>query len=214
MPVSAWIIIGGATAIGLVYFSDRVIFQDVSRIEVSPRHYSVWWYCAGSIVGSVTVWAIVQGMPTRNAALLVSCTSLVLIQAPLDANSRLLSRQVTLWALVVTAGILSVDVIITRPRYPDISYVMQSSCVIIIYLLLHWLSPRSLGWGDVLLVVPLSISLAAIDVSQLLVWQFLASFSGAIHTAVGRLRRLSLGIPFGPHLLMTAWSVLVFASTK
>jgi prepilin signal peptidase PulO-like enzyme (type II secretory pathway) len=84
-----------------------------------------------------------------------------------------------------------------------------AAVVVAVYALLHRLSPRSLGWGDVLLVAPLGIALGYVAADRVVVWQLLASTTGAIHALVLRRLRGASGIPFGPHLLFAAWLVLL-----
>jgi leader peptidase (prepilin peptidase)/N-methyltransferase len=84
-----------------------------------------------------------------------------------------------------------------------------AALVVAVYGLLHRLSPRSLGWGDVLLVAPLGLALGYVAADRVAAWQLLASTTGAIHALVlQRLRGVST-IPFGPHLLVAAWLVLL-----
>ena len=81
--------------------------------------------------------------------------------------------------------------------------------VVAVYALLHRLSPRSLGWGDVLLVAPLALALGYVAADHVVVWQLLASSTGAIHALVLRRMHGASGIPFGPHLLFSAWLMLL-----
>jgi leader peptidase (prepilin peptidase)/N-methyltransferase len=85
----------------------------------------------------------------------------------------------------------------------------SAAVAVAVYALLHRLSPRSLGWGDVLLVAPLGIALGYVAADRVVVWQLLASTTGAIHALVLRRLRGASGIPFGPHLLVAAWLVLL-----
>jgi prepilin signal peptidase PulO-like enzyme (type II secretory pathway) len=82
-----------------------------------------------------------------------------------------------------------------------------------VYALVHQVSPGSLGslgWGDVLLlVVPLTLSIAYVSVERVLWWQLVAASTGAMYAGWVRVRHGGRRIPFGPHLLMGAWVVLV-----
>ena len=84
-----------------------------------------------------------------------------------------------------------------------------AAVVVATYALLHRLSPRSLGWGDVLLVAPLGLALGYVAADRVAVWQLLASTTGAIHALMLRRLRGVRTIPFGPHLLVAAWLVLL-----
>jgi prepilin signal peptidase PulO-like enzyme (type II secretory pathway) len=78
-----------------------------------------------------------------------------------------------------------------------------------VYALMHQVSPGSLGWGDVLLVVPLTLAIAYVSVERVLWWQLVAASTGALHAVWVRVRHGGRHIPFGPHLLFGAWMVLV-----
>ena len=78
-----------------------------------------------------------------------------------------------------------------------------------VYAVLHKVSPSSLGWGDVLLVVPLALAVGYVALDRVAVWQLLASVTGALHALVARRLRGTRSIPFGPHLLLAAWLVLL-----
>jgi prepilin signal peptidase PulO-like enzyme (type II secretory pathway) len=84
-----------------------------------------------------------------------------------------------------------------------------AAVVVTVFALLHRLSPRSLGWGDVLLVTPLSLAVAHVAIERVLWWQLMASTTGALHALVARRLRGTRSIPFGPHLLLAAWLVLL-----
>jgi len=53
------------------------------------------------------------------------------------------------------------------------------------------------------------LSVALVSANSVVVWQLLASGSGAVHAIAGRLSAGNRTIPFGPHLLFGAWLVLV-----
>jgi prepilin signal peptidase PulO-like enzyme (type II secretory pathway) len=81
--------------------------------------------------------------------------------------------------------------------------------VVALFGVLQRISPRSLGWGDVLLVAPLALAVAFVSVSQLPVWLMIAAGTAAIHGALLRWLRGKQMLPFGPHLLVAAWLVLL-----
>jgi len=80
-----------------------------------------------------------------------------------------------------------------------------------LYVGLNRVSRVSLGLGDVFLVVPLTLSVSYVAAEYVLIWQFLAAASAAVHGLVVRAARGVSMIPFGPHLLGAAWLVLVFS---
>lgn len=208
MPSAAWMIVGAILAACLVELSNWINHQLSLQFASPSQRYSAWWYAAALVIGPATAWIVTSELGTRNSALLVLVTCLTLIQAPLDAKLHLLSRGVTLLTIAAIATTLVLDWNLQDRSYSFARHFLPVFGVVGIYVLLYSLSPRSLGWGDVLLVVPLSLSIVAVDHRQLVVWQFLASLSGASHGVIRRFANRSSSIPFGPHLLGTAWLVL------
>jgi leader peptidase (prepilin peptidase) / N-methyltransferase len=130
-------------------------------------------------------------------ALIVVVTALMMVQVPLDVRTHRLSRRATTGAMIaVTLIVVSIAVVLA---------------MVGVYALTHRVSPRSLGWGDVLLVVPLTLALAYVSVERVLWWQFMAAFTGALHAGWARIRHRQSHVPFGPHLLVAAWLMLVFS---
>jgi prepilin signal peptidase PulO-like enzyme (type II secretory pathway) len=145
------------------------------------------------------------------AALLCVITILSVIQIPLDVRFHELSRRATLLATLAVVAIGGIDALQGESWSSFVAATYLSLLLLCCYGLLHWLSPKSLGFGDVLLVVPLTFAVAYAAVDRVFVWQLLAASSGALHALITRLRTGSTTVPFGPHLLGAAWLVLVFS---
>jgi len=142
-------------------------------------------------------------------ALVAVVTALMMVQVPLDFRTQRLSRRATTWAAVAVAIVVAVDASASGAFAPAAVGVISAVVVVGAYWLLHLVSPRSLGWGDVLLVVPLTLALAYVDVEHVLWWQLAAATTGAVHAVWVRVRSGSSHVPFGPHLLVAAWLMLV-----
>jgi len=99
--------------------------------------------------------------------------------------------------------------VVKSSRSSALAALVIATVVVTMFAVLHRFSPQSLGWGDVLLVAPLALSVALVSANSVVVWQLLASGSGAVHAIAGRLSAGNRTIPFGPHLLFGAWLVLV-----
>jgi prepilin signal peptidase PulO-like enzyme (type II secretory pathway) len=65
-----------------------------------------------------------------------------------------------------------------------------------------------LGFGDVLLALPLAFAVAIVMPERLVAWQLLSAVSGALHGFGLRLSRRGSYLPFGPHLIVGAWVVI------
>jgi len=142
-------------------------------------------------------------------ALVAVVTVLMMVQVPLDLRTHRLSRGATTWAVVAVAIVVAVDASASEVFAPAAIGAMTAVAVVGVYGLLHRMSPQSLGWGDVLLVAPLTLAVAYVAVERVLWWQLVAATTGAAHAVWVRVRRGSSHVPFGPHLLVAAWLTLV-----
>ncbi len=167
----------------------------------------MWWLAA--VVGSVTALVGLRAETFAGAALTVVVAGLLMVQTPMDLRTRHLSRQATVIAVALVSAVIAVDVIGDGVVRSGVVAFGVAVVVVAVYALLHRLSPRSLGWGDVLLVAPLALSVGYVAADRMAFWQLLASSTGAVHALVLRRMRGASGIPFGPHLLVAAWLVLL-----
>ena len=167
----------------------------------------MWWLVA--VVGSVTAFVGLRAETIAGAALTAVVAGLLIVQTPMDVRTRHLSRRATMVAVALVSLVIAVDVIGNGAVQSGGVAFGIAAVVVAVYALLHRLSPRSLGWGDVLLVAPLGIALGYVAADRVVVWQLLASTTGAIHALALRRIRGASGIPFGPHLLFVAWLVLL-----
>jgi len=142
-------------------------------------------------------------------ALLIVVTALMMVQVPLDLRTHHLSRRATTWATVAVAIVVAADAWVSGAFAPAAIRGMTAVAVVGAYWLLHLVSPRSLGWGDVLLVAPLTLAVAYVAAERVLWWQLVAATTGAAHAVWVRVRRGSSHVPFGPHLLVAAWLMLL-----
>jgi len=126
----------------------------------------------------------------------------------MDVRRRLLSRKATLLAAVATVVVIFAATIMNRELTRVALCVGVTALVVGVFWLLHHVSPRSLGWGDVLLVAPLTLAVAYVAVERVLWWQLVAATTGAVHAVWMRVRSGSSHVPFGPHLLVAAWLTL------
>jgi leader peptidase (prepilin peptidase) / N-methyltransferase len=168
-----------------------------------------WWWLA-AVVGSLTALSGSRAETIAGAALAVVVAGLLIVQTPMDLRTRHLSRRATVIAVALVSAVIAMDIVGDGVGVRSAVVAVGTAAVVVAtYALLHRLSPRSLGWGDVLLVAPLGLALGYVAADRVAVWQLLASTTGAIHAlALRRLRGVHT-IPFGPHLLAAAWLVLL-----
>lgn len=205
MPTAGWVILG--VLVGLASLrAALVVVADIVRTAGAARVGFTAWVGAGAL-GAATA-LVGSTAPAAHAAVLVGVAVFLVVQTPSDLVAHRLSRPVTLAATAAIAAIVAADAIAAGAPDSLPGVFGWAMVVVATYAMLHRVSPRSLGWGDVLLVVPLSIAVAFVDADRLVVWQLLAATSAAVHAVVRRGRHGATLIPFGPHLLGAAWVVL------
>jgi leader peptidase (prepilin peptidase)/N-methyltransferase len=129
---------------------------------------------------------------------------LTIVQTPIDLVLHRLTRPTTLAALVAMVVVLGARVATTNVSSAA-PMVIAAVSVTAAFAILHVVSPRSLGWGDVLIVAPLSLAVAAVSTSRVIPWLLLACCTAAAHGLLVRARHGERFVPFGPHLLVVAW---------
>ena len=205
--MTEWFALVGALA-GVVALiaSQRLVIRVAQDIGVTPVRFRWWSYVGAVIVGAVSL-ARNENETASSTALIAIVTALMLVQAPLDLATRRLYRSVT---LIASAATLLVVVVAARVDISSALVALGAAvAVAAVYVVLHKVSPSSLGWGDVLLVVPLALVVGYVALDLVAVWQLLASVTGALHALVARRLRGTRSISFGPHLLLAAWLVLL-----
>lgn len=124
-------------------------------------------------------------------------------------RSRVLSRRASLIATGALAMVLIVELTVLGSYRWLIVGLPSTTFIVVTYFLAHQISITGLGFGDVLLVMPLTLAVSYRGVESVLYWQLLAACTGALHAVVMRNSRGESNIPFGPHLLLAALAVLV-----
>jgi len=206
VTTESFAVVGAIAGIVALVVSQRLVSRVARDIRVVPAQFPRWSYVGAAIVGAVSL-ARNESESASSTALIAIVTTLMVVQAPLDLAMRRLYRSVTLIASAATLMVVGVaandDVASALPAFG------ATVAVTAVYVVLHKVSPSSLGWGDVLLVVPLAIAVGYVALDRVAIWQLLASATGALHALVTRRLRDTASIPFGPHLLVSAWLVLL-----
>ena len=210
MPSAAWLTFGAVLGVVHLRCSQRLLQSVLSESESQsiPR-YPTWMLYVAAALGAVTAVVVADSSSPATSAHLIVVSSLLLVQAPLDMCSRQLSRPVSSMALVAVVAI----VMTTAIQRGEATLLLQPAAITILvvfaYAVVHRVSPASLGRGDVVPVAPLACALAVASPDRVIIWQLVSSLSGAVHCVLGRLADRGSNIAFGPHLLLTAWLVLV-----
>ncbi|MGA1387558.1 MAG: hypothetical protein ACO33D_04455 [Ilumatobacteraceae bacterium] len=183
------------------------VLPNPSSVLTSHTRRIVWFLTStfGAVTGGLAAdrdWLV--------AAALVVTATLTIVQTPIDLVLHRLTRPATLAALVVMLAVLGARVA-TSNLSSAAPIVIAAVGVTAAFAILHVVSPRSLGWGDVLIVAPLSLAVAAVSTSRVIPWLFLACCTAGAHGLLVRARRGERFVPFGPHLLVAAWLAQVVA---
>ena len=193
-----WVIVASGGVVGVLALA--ALYRELIR------H---WWWLA-AVVGSLTAFSGSRAETMAGAVLSAVVAGLLMVQTPLDVRTRHLSRRATVIAIALVGVVIAIDVVSGDVGLRTAVVAVGVAVVVVaVYALLHQLSPRSLGWGDVLLVAPLGLAIGYVAADLVVGWQLLASTTGAIHALVLRRLRGVRTIPFGPHLLVAAWLVLL-----
>ena len=206
MTTEWFALVGAIVGVVALIASQRLVIRVAHDIGVVAARFP-WWAYVGAVVFGAVSLARNENETASSTALVAIVTALMLVQAPLDLATRRLYRSVT---LVASAATLLVVVVAARVDISSALVALGAAvAVAAVYVVLHKVSPSSLGWGDVLLVVPLALAVGYVALGRVAVWQLLASVTGALHALVARRLRGTRSIPFGPHLLLAAWLVLL-----
>lgn len=165
----------------------------------------------GAVVGGITGWMLHQFNVGTESGLLVVVSFLLLVQGPLDLLTSRLSRPLTSGGFIATVVIVLVDAVVMVTLRKALVAALLCALVMVAFGVLHRVSSKSLGFGDVLLVGPLSLAIGYVSPSNIPLWLLAASVFGALHGVMSRVIRKSTTIPFGPHLLGAAWLTLVLS---
>jgi len=199
-------LVGALAGVVALVASQRLVTRVARDVSVAPVRFPCWAYVGAVVVGAVSL-ARNENETASSTALIAIVTALMLVQAPLDLATRRLYRSVT---RVASAATLLVVVVAARDDISSALIALGAAvAVAAVYVVLHKVSPSSLGWGDVLLVVPLALAVGYVALDRVAVWQLLASATGALHALAARRLRGTRSIPFGPHLLLATWLVLL-----
>ncbi len=198
-------VLGGAFAArrGLAVLAAGPRSEVAGNWQWFPRIIWVTAIALGAATGAITTmraWA--------EALMLIFTAWLTIVQTPIDAVTHRLRRHDTIivFTCVVTVTVVHEAVVNSVRSLP---IVLCGVGVVVAFAVLHLASPRSLGWGDVLLVAPLTLAVATVSPSRVVPWLLAASCMAAAHGLVMRVRRGERFVAFGPHLLAAAWLIQV-----
>jgi len=160
------------------------------------------------LLGIGVVTGFVANLQSSLNAILFSLVALLLVlQTPIDLRSHQLARWPTIFS---TIGVLAVHVLRFEMSFGWQQVWIPVAVTAALFLLLCLFSirwPSQLGWGDVLLVLPLSFAVGAVN-PVLVVWWLLAAAMTASAHGLSIRRSGKRYLPFGPHLLFAAWVIL------
>lgn len=163
-----------------------------------------WITLISCIIGLVSGLALTNATPEQTI-LTLTVLGLIGIQVPVDVYLRLLWRPATIAAAIVVLGVYVFRSILHGSIMKSAGDFVVATIVVLLFSFTHLIFPNSLGRGDALLVIPLSYAVAYGDSSKVVVWVFLACATGALNGMFITQRYKESVLPFGPHLLYSAW---------
>lgn len=197
---------------GLVTSAVIVLGAKRSLLRVSPGKTAPRFTAYSlSIIGVVSGIQVLE-RSVADATILIGVSSLLISQVTIDITAHRLMRFPTVVCTVVVCVALWYRELSGAPiehSLDDVVYLTACSLFVpAIFGLFSLRRPQDLGRGDVLIAFPLSMAVASVSAWLLPWWLLAASTSGSVHGAVVKCRG-ERTIPFGPHLLIWAWLLLV-----
>lgn len=186
----------------IVHWVKRSLVR-VSPGKAMPRHHTYPLLLIGTVSG---IGAL--GRSVADAMIFIGVTSLLVSQVTIDITAHRLMRLPTVFCTVVVCLGLWYRELTSGSLFTAAHTTASSLVVPTIFGLCALKRPQNLGLGDVLIAIPLSMAVASVGVWLLPWWVLGASASGSIHGAFVKLRGRRT-VPFGPHLLLWAWLVLL-----
>lgn len=200
-------LLGGSLWVGSTRLLSSIGTPDVARHTFRRRWLLVMAVCCGMASG----WRAGSSDDLAGIILLGVVLAAFVVQAPLDLLTRRLSRPITIVVAITVGLVVTIDVALEAPVRSLMAPALSSLAVVSASWVVHYFSPRSLGFGDVLLVAPLAAVLARFDVNLVAVWMLASSMTGALHGGLVLVLKRGRSIPFGPHLLLTAWLLTLYS---
>ena len=193
IPVVSWLVLHGRCRFCSAPISPRYPFIELAT-------------------GTLFVSAAVRfGLTVEAAAYAVLFGALVAVTA-IDIEMRLIPKRIVWPAFLIGAGLLSAaTIVIGNPRLMLDAVIGAASAFIVLFVI-HLISPRGMGFGDVRLAALLGLFLGWLGPAHVALGLFLGFVSGGIAgiaaLAMGRSRKSAL--PFGPFLALgTVTAVMV-----
>lgn len=186
------------------------------------RRYPVVELATGIFFAGVTAWFIFGWLPAADidslaehigaALFLVAYLYLAAVSVALaliDLDHHLLPNSIVLPSYLVGIVLLGAAGVLTGQYTALLSSVIGAAALFGFYFLLALVYPRGMGMGDVKLAGVLGLFLGFLGWQSIVIGAFAAFFLGGVFSiGLVLLRRASgrTAIPFGPWMLLGAWS--------
>lgn len=195
------LLLGLAGVILCIEWAKKVISQIDSGRSV-PRTATAFVIVVGSLSGLV-----ISNSPGVESWNLLVTSLLLAVQTPIDLATHRLAR----WPTLVSYLCLVLIQVVMHSDHDWWSRFWLPVCIAgattFALATLHVTARSQLGFGDVLLSLPLGLAVALADLRHLLWWLLLSTATGAAHGLISH-KNGAHSLPFGPHLLFSAWLVL------
>lgn len=174
-------------------------------VDLAARPGLAWRSAvAAAVVGALVGWPLGLSWPLLSWSLLAPVGVAL---AVVDARTRFLPTRLIWPTYAVVLALTALGaLLLTDPRMVLWPLVASAAAFLLFYVL-WWVSPRSLGFGDVRLAALLGLALGQLGVGEVVVGIYAGFLLGGVVGLLLRLVRVlpkGVHIPFGPWMLVGA----------
>jgi leader peptidase (prepilin peptidase) / N-methyltransferase len=220
---AVWVVLGGALGFVVGWAMDPVIVrvprrqpvigpvpEDEPLVAAGGQRATVAVICA-ALFGAMA--AKFEGSAALPAYLLLTA-ALVALSA-IDLEHFILPNRIVYPLTVATAALFGIAAVVDDNGARFQRGLLAGVVVLGVFFLLHMISPRSMGFGDVKLSFVLGLALGWLSWGNVLVGFFLAFAYGAVVGSallLTRARRRKQAVPFGPFLAAGTLTAILVGS--
>lgn len=207
VPVLSWLLLGGRCRTCRMRISAR---YPAIELITGAVFVAVALGFAPAIVTATTAQAAAAAALELVAFAYLGAISVVLAVIDLDVHR--LPNEIVYPSYLVSAVLLSAAALLSGEPGRLLTALIASVASVAFYFVLALIYPGGMGLGDVKLAGVLGMYLGYLGIAQLIVGTaaafFVGGLIGVVLLATGRAKR-GTGIPFGPWMLIGAWTGIV-----
>ncbi len=148
------------------------------------------------------------------AAFLVFCAGMIALAA-VDLDHMIVPRLIVYWTLLVGSALLVLSSLVSGDWHRCVDALVGGLAAFSVFFVIHFISPRGMGFGDVRLAGLIGVFLGWLGLAQVAIGLFLGflvgSLVGVTLMATGRKDRRSR-LPFAPFMVTGALLTVLFGA--